>query len=214
MLPYVDGKLSDRECAAVGAHLQRCPTCAGELAAVKRLCEVLDRDVARDVPGRVPSGLENATMRRIRAAEIAVPDDGAPRLRWVLPWATALAAAGLALYLTGGRDRTHPGAMRSEHELTAVTPEAPLAGVPPDHVPTQLAAKARRASAGGAMKGEASVEDGRAADGSSTDDVPVELRNTPGLFVDFPIIDELDKFEHYDSIWSVTNEHAGRPRGG
>jgi len=49
---------------------------------------------------------------------------------------------------------------------------------------------------------------------ATTDELPLELRDTPDLFVDFPIIDELDKFEHYDSIWSVTNEHAGRPRGG
>jgi hypothetical protein len=64
------------------------------------------------------------------------------------------------------------------------------------------------------MREEVPVDDGRDADGSSTDEAPVELRNTLDLFVDFPIIDELDKFEHYDSIWSVTNEHAGRPRGG
>jgi hypothetical protein len=152
-------------------------------------------------------------MRRIRAAEIAVADDGAPRLRWLLPWATALAAAGLALYLTGGRDRI-PDAMRSERELTAVIPEAPPKRAPSDRAPTQLAAKARRAVAGSIVKDEASVEVARTADGFSADEVPVELRNTPELFVDFSIIDELDKFENYDSIWSVTNEHAGRPRGG
>jgi anti-sigma factor RsiW len=208
MMPYVDGKLSGREYEAVGAHLQRCPTCGGELAAVRRLCEVLDRDVARDVPGVMPSGLETATMRRILAAEIAVADEGSPRLRWLLPWATALAAAGLALYLSGGRER-------ADRELTAVAPEVPLTVVPPDQAPTRLAAKPRRAaSAGSATREGAPVEDGRNADGSSTDEMPVELRNTLDLFVDFPIIDELDKFENYDSIWSVTNDHAGRPRGG
>ncbi len=223
MLPYVDGRLTDTEYAAVGAHLQRCPSCAGELAAVRRLCEMLDRGMARaDASGTVPTALENATMRRIRGVEAAAEEG--PRWRWLLPWATGLAAAGLALYLTyvtEGRDPTGPGAKRGEHEVAAVAPEAGLVVEPSDDGSATSATSAQLAAAPRRKKGVADPTKGEAALGgagearvSSTEELPTELRHTPDLFVDFPIIDELDKFEHYDSIWSVTNEHGGRPRGG
>jgi len=217
MLPYVDGRLSDREYAAVGAHLQHCPTCAGEVAAVRGLCELLDQDT----PEMVPRGLENATMRRIREGEAA--EEETQGRRWLLPLAAGLAAAGLAVYLsgggkrlTGGRDRLELASKRNEREVAATAPKGPSVAEPSEDVPggapAQFAGTARRAGAGGPA-GEVHPV-GRETRVAATDELPLELRDTLGLFVDFPIIDELDKFEHYDSIWSVTNEHAGRPRGG
>jgi hypothetical protein len=134
-----------------------------------------------------------------------------------------LAAAGLAVYLsgggerlTGGRDRAELASKRNERKVVAAAPEVSSAAEPskdvPSGAPAQFAGTARRAGAGGPAGEVPQV--GRESRVAATDELPLELRDTLGLFVDFPIIDELDKFEHYDSIWSVTNEHAGRPRGG
>ena len=218
LLAYVDGRLSDDEYAAVGGHLQGCPTCAAEIVATRRLCELLDRGAPE-----TPAGLENAVMRRIRAGEIV--EEAPPRLHWALPWAVGLAAAaGLAVYLGGGvdwlrgspegigGDRAPSGiASKSDgRQVSGATVAASSESSPSKGARTQVASTAGRVG-GSAEEAPPAGGEARVA---ATDDLPRELRDSPDLLVDFPIIDELDKFEHYDSIWAITNEHPGRPRGG
>jgi hypothetical protein len=216
----VDGKLSDREHAAVQIHLQRCPHCTDEIAVVRRLCEILDRGV----PETPTQSLEEATVRRIRTA--GEPEAEAARaaawgFRWLLPWAAGLAAVGLAVYLGGGRGiptgardqaerRKREMASAPPHISSAPSPAAANAG-PAENTRRALAA-ARRTDPGEAGAESPGVEgEARTA---AIDEPPGELRDTLDLFVDFPVIDELDKLEYYDSIRAVRDERAGRPRGG
>ena len=217
LLAYVDGRLSDDEYAAVGGHLQGCPTCAAEIVSTRKLCELLDRGTPE-----TPPGLENAVMRRIRTG--GVVEEAPPRLRWVLPWAVGLAAAGLAVYLGGGGEWLREGPERvagdgapsqiasksDARRATGATAAAPSGTGALEGTRTQVATTGGRA---GGSVGEAPPVGGEARM-AVTDDLPRELRDSPDLFVDFPIIDELDKFEHYDRIWAITNEHVGRSRGG
>jgi len=216
IMPFVDGKLDAGEQATVAAHVQGCPACGEEVAAARSLCNLLDRTPGGGAPA---ADVEDAIVRRIRAA--GQQEEVATRgwLRWLVPVTAGLCTAGLAVYLTvgdGSPERAtgphgretaatldHPRASRERAERAERTAGDPIAG--------RAQTAGRPAAAPGS---EDAAEQEAAPTLMAADDPPVELRDTLDLFVDFPIIDELDKFEHYDAIWSVTNEHSGRTRGG
>jgi anti-sigma factor RsiW len=82
---YHDGELSPAERADVEAHLRDCPSCAAELAAIRRMSAAL-----ADAPAREPS---HEQLLRLARSVRAEPSDARMLLR--LLRATAVAAAVL-----------------------------------------------------------------------------------------------------------------------
>jgi hypothetical protein len=180
------------------------------VAAARSLCDLLDR---APVGGPPPADVEDAVVRRIRR-EVQEEVAAGGWFRWLVPVTAGLCTAGLAVYLTLGEGAPERVTGPREGETAARLDHPPQAGREPA-MSGPIAAGARTdGGPAAAPSSEDTPERAAAPTLMAADDPPGELRDALDLFVDFPIIDELDKFEHYDAIWSVTNEHSGRTRGG
>lgn len=202
LVAYVDDKLGTRGQRKVAAHLDGCPTCAADVQAVRKLHAVFDASAV----AAVPEGLEAEVMRGVRAM---VPEAaGSDWLRWFVPLTAGACAVGIAVFLAG-RTNGPPEVAQEARQIAGAAaprvvvdvPEEP--GVPPPPARTELAQRAHphgTKQAIGSAPGE---------------ELPSELRDALDLFVDYPIIFDLEKFEHYDSIWANTEEgKAGTTRDG
>jgi hypothetical protein len=180
------GELSPRRVERLGRHVERCEGCRREqvaYAALERALGLLP--MAAELPPR----LEQDTLRRARvAADDADPGEARRVGRWLLVGAPALAAtAVLGLALHGGLppDTTPP-----EPAKTVASPAqkpAVVAKVAPGESPRPAAS-------------QAGTRKRRAVPG----DPPPELAARPDLFVNLPMLRNLDKLQHYEAIQTTT----------
>ncbi len=197
MTAGVDGELTARRRQALDRHVDGCERCRRDRRASEALARALDA-----LPGvsEVPAHLEQATLRALRLA--AAADDAPPERpwgRWLgigVPLAAATAATVLAVGLWG-REAPLPTATRVARPAPA--PEAPK--------PVQVARPA-------APKPVAPAAEPKAAEPQTQTvarivpptEPPPELADRPDLFVDLPILRNMEKLEHYDSIQTTTGE--------
>lgn len=90
---YLDGELAAPEAGQLRAHLDRCPTCRGELDSLRRAAEAV-----KDLPPlKAPAGLREKVMAGVRAEETADAPRMSPWRAWWPVAATVLIAAVIML---------------------------------------------------------------------------------------------------------------------
>lgn len=182
---------------ALARHLEGCEGCRRERTAYA----ALDRALALlPLEAAVPVALERDVARRVRAAAV----DAAPaphRVPWWVGVPALAGAAVLALAVRGATLRTDvpsPDASATRHLLAAAPPAARPATPSAAHPrPAEGAAKRRRPPA------------------VVPSDPPPELTARPDLFVDLPILRNLERLEHFESIQTTTveDQDGGRSNG-
>lgn len=200
LLAALDGEITVAEREALDAHLSGCETCRAAAGETARLHHAL-----RALPGAVavPAGLEQATLRRVRA--VLVDEDAAPGVgfgtRWSGWWmATPLAAAlaGVIIWrvLPGG---DAPGPSEVAALRPVPTSERVAAALPP----AEPVAPAARVAAPAAPSAQGDV----AAP-------PPQVAEALDLFLEMPILENMEKLQNFDSIRTVDGGEDGPAKGG
>jgi anti-sigma factor RsiW len=180
----VDDELAPRRRRALDRHLAGCEVCRRELGATERLLGMLD---ALPMEAEVSVDLEQATLRRVRLLA-ADESEKAERTRWTrwlpLP-AFAVATAAVTVLAIG--------VMRYAGE-TSVPASIPSAPVTPDRVASATTPPAPKPSArtGAPRMTEPPAE------------LPPKLAAAPDLFMDLPILRNMEKLEHFEAIQTTT----------
>ena len=186
------GELSPGRMERLGRHVERCEGCRREqvaYAALDRALGVLPMTAA------MPPRLAQDTLRHVRVAAAEDDPRDARRVgRWVLVTAPALVAtAALVLTLRTG---TPPGAgapaARAKPGGTTASKPAP---------PAQLAQRDARPAA----PSQAAPRRRRTVPVVPSDPPP-ELAARPDLFVNLPMLRNLEKLQHYDAIQTTTGD--------
>lgn len=198
------GELTAVRAGRLAQHLERCEGCRHEQAAYA----ALDRALGQlPLAAALPARLEQDTLRRVRLA--AADDPPGPRRagRWIGVAVPALAAAG-ALVLAVQAPEAPPPAGRLA-AAPAVKPgaatRAPVQdprsqAAPRDPVPAPAARPAVRK---------------RRTQPVVPSEPPPELAARPDLFINLPLLRNLEKLEHYDSIRTTTVDgHQGNQSNG
>jgi len=185
MAAAVDGELAPRRRRALDRHLAACATCREELTATERMLAVLE---ALPMEAPVSVALEQATLRRVRLAAADEAERG-PAVRWrtwlPLP-AFAVATAAVVVLAIGIVQRT------------GQVP-APVPAVRPSGTAAQPVAKAPVAES---PKAPLPAEP------------PPKLAEAPDLFMDLPILRNMDKLRHFEAIETTTlDDEPGTPDG-
>ena len=166
---------------ALERHLEGCEGCRQErtaYAALDRALGLLPMESA------VPGGLEQAVARRVRTVDAA---PAARRVPWWLGVPALAGAAVLALAVRGtglrtvGPSATGPG---QDQMMIAVLPT-----VDPATDPHRVQRALRRRPPGGVPS-----------------EPPPDLTARPDLFVDLPMLRNLDRLEHFEAIQTTTLE--------
>ena len=186
MTAAVDGELSPRRRRALDGHLAACAACRRELAVTERMLTALE---GLPMEAAVSARLEQATLRRVRLAA-ADEAERAPASRWTrwlpLP-AFALATAAVLVLAIGIVRRTGevPGAPAVRPAPKVEARDAAQAPRPPRRIAKALPAEP-----------------------------PAKLAEAPDLFVDMPIIRNLDKMTHFEAIQTTTlDDEPATPDG-
>ncbi len=215
LVPYLDGQLNPRRHRAVERHVDGCGDCAEDARLIRRLYGLLD---APALP-RVPPQLEARLMERIRTSEAEAPPERA--WWWAVPVTLAAGIAGLAAGVALERVLlSQPPVVRRGPEQVLVSPQASvdtgaaIAAVAAD--PETLASLP--ASPVGTPDTdpfpEHSAQPRETLAAGPTDALPGHLRDALNLFVDYPIIRNLEKFEHYETIEAARSRAVEGTRGG
>lgn len=178
-----DGELGARRRRALDRHLVRCGACRAEQVAVDGVLAMLDRlPMDADVPAR----LEHDVMRRVRALATESDVRGTTVSGWLRALTPPLAAGavivGTVLGVRGTIDRT-----------PTVRPAAPIAVAAGTERP---AAESRSESTSAARRAKTRIPDYP----------PAELASRPDLFVDLPMLRDMDKLQHFDTIATMEDD--------
>lgn len=194
MTAALDGELSPRQERAFEAHRADCVDCRDELALTERMLSALE---TLPMETEVPVLLEQETLRRVRI-EAAEEVERAEASRW---WtrlrvpAVALTALAALLFVVV----SHEG---NDERKTEVA-RAPVAAVKPAQERVARAAEDRvPAAPAPAAKTEAAPQVPMGP--------PPELAARPDLFMELPILRNMEKLEHFEQIETTTVE--GQPR--
>jgi anti-sigma factor RsiW len=203
LAPYLDGRLDPKRESAVAAHLKGCRRCAVASEELRQLNALLDRQPETELPAQ----FEANVLRRIRTAD-AEAQSVAESRGWIWPLTAAACTAGLAMYL--GWDAFLGDSRMEDPRRVALAPRPDQAPKAPVAVPGT--APPVIANAGVDQGGEAPEEEQRAAEKTlqaeglqRAEDLlgePPELLDQLDLFVDLPIIEDLERLENYESIWA------------
>lgn len=180
MTAAVDGELSAGRRAALDRHLVRCTTCRAEYAATGRMLRALDLLPTASV---VPDAVERATLRRVHA--LAAEEAERAGTGWWRGWfalpAVAIATAAVITFAVG---------------ITRRTDEVPA-------VPSRVASTPPRERVAKATP-PAFPDAARRAPSEPASPPPAALAQAPDLFVDLPMLRNLDKLRHFEAIQTTT----------
>jgi hypothetical protein len=185
-----DRELSERQQRALDRHLAECGACRAEQVSLEGVLSALDAlEPAREVPAR----LEADVFRQVRGLAAG----GAPA--WTLPqWlrrgVPAMAAMAVVALAVVGVRSSEIAVPTARTNVTVA--ERPRVATP---APAQAVAKA---------EADAPVVARRAKPRAPVDP-PEELASRPDLFVDLPMLRELDKMQHFDSIATMEDADGG-----
>jgi anti-sigma factor RsiW len=186
MTTAVDAELGDRRRRGLERHLAGCAPCAQEMTTTRALLDAVS-GLGSERP--VSVALEQATLRRVRL--LAAEEDEAPRIRWwrlPLP-AVALAGAAVLVLAVG---------------LWRMTTDAPSVATPAHH--EQASARVAAAPAPDAVRTVA-------RHGAPPSEPPPELAAAPDLFMDMPILKNIERLDHFEAIRTTTLDDAPGPDG-
>jgi hypothetical protein len=198
MTATVDDELSPRHQRALEAHLGGCAACRDELAATERMLAAL---AALPMEAEVPVPLEQETLRRVRIAAAEEAEQIAASRWWTRLRVPAVAITGLAalvLVIVGQNEvgrQAEPDAARTA--ATADSAEPKLARQRKD-APAEVVAEAPAPTAVAQAPEE------------SPEEPPPALTARPDLFMELPILRNMEKLEHFEQIETTTLD--GRPR--
>jgi anti-sigma factor RsiW len=200
MTTAVDAELSPWRRRGLERHLAGCTGCAAEMTATQRLLQAVTGLVGG---AEVPSALEQATLRRVRqlAAEEAEPASSPPWWRLPVPAVAAVAGAAV-LALAVGLWRSAPVPTNTTPERLASREDA--------------AAEPRGIAASPAVRAPVpAAERGARPRSEPPPEPPPELAAAPDLFMDMPLLKNLEKVEHFESIHTTTlDSDGGEPSNG
>jgi anti-sigma factor RsiW len=179
MAAAVDGEVSPRRRRALDGHLASCAACRGELAATERMLTALE---ALPMEAPVSASLEQATLRRVRLAA-ADEAERAPGSRWkaTLPFPVFALATVAVLVLA-------VGIVWRAGEVAG--PAGPAARPTPKPVAEAAAPRPKGAP--------------RVAAAPPPSEPPAKLAEVPDLFMDLPILRNMDKLRHFEAIQTTT----------
>ncbi len=179
----VDGEVVARRRRAFDRHLADCAGCRRELEETRRVLALV-----ADLPDHadVPPALEQETLRRVRRLAAEERERSGTRAR---PWwavlgvpAVAIATTAVVMLAVGvWRTGSAPDGIGAAPSRTAANSHAaaPSRAVARRETPTRLAKVAPA-------------------------EPPPELAADPDLFVDLPILRNMDKLQHFDAIRTTT----------
>ena len=195
MVAAVDGELAPRRRRMLEDHVGSCPACRRDLAGTG---EVLERVAGLAAQCEVPSRLEQATLRRVRLLAAADEERSAARGWWAGLRAPALALATaavaiVAVALTRGAGDRQPITSRAldQHRVAAQAPAR--------EKPRMIASSERRAP--------------KAAENLPVEP-PAELAAAPDLFIELPILRNMEKLEHFEAIGTTSLDDGGEQSNG
>jgi hypothetical protein len=188
------GELSGRRSQRLTKHMDGCAGCRREWEAYTALDRVLG---SLPLEAVLPPRLEQVTLRHARRAEAEATKS---RRRWVGVAVPALAAT--AVLVVAARLSLQD----TEPAPPAPAPAAPTRAVtaPAARVPARVA---ERAPAPAPSPAPASPQRRRVARGVPSEPPP-ELAARPDLFINLPLLRNLDKVQHYEAIQTIAVDGA------
>jgi len=210
MMDVVAAKLPQRRAVALRGHLDACPACREELRRTEALESALK---ALAVAPPIPPRVEAETLRRVRElrAQPAATPGGLRSWRWIAVGVPACATAMLVLLVARGLEQESVGARHARVVPSTAAP--PTTDLPQPG--TQRGARQRPAASQLARQERPDRGPVVAAPATATRgrEVPDELLARPDLFVDLPLLTQMEKLEHFEAIVSVAPESAEQPNG-
>jgi anti-sigma factor RsiW len=185
MTAAVDGELAARDRHALDGHLAGCDACRRELSSTERMLHML---AALPMDAAVSERLEQTTLRRVRVAAHEEPERG--RLLW-LGWripAVVLATAAVVVLAVG--ITLHLGE----------APAPPVVVAPRGTPAGERVARAEQARPPRVARRKAA----RTVEPPA--EPPAELAAAPDLFMNLPILKNMERLEHFEAIRMTTLE--------
>jgi anti-sigma factor RsiW len=182
------GELSSARAGRLAQHVERCEGCRRERAAYTALDRALD---ALPLAAPLPPRLEQDTLRRIRlaGAEEAPAGGGLWRWRWLRVAAPALAGAVVLVLAVRA---TEPPAEPIHAKSPAVSGASRQAAVP---------SASRQAAA---VPAPAQTAGHRRVAERVPSQPPPDLAARPDLFINLPVLRNMEKLQHYEAIQTTT----------
>ena len=194
ILAALDGELGTAERESLNAHLSDCEACRAAADETTRLHRALaGMPQATDLP----VGLETATLRRVRGV-LAMEGSGRAGFETGLWW---WLAAPLAATLAG----------------VLVWRSLPGDGPPASEFVTAEQASRERLATGGAPDRAAEQVASRAAEGGHASEAaapPPRVAETLDLFLEMPILENMEKLQNFDAIRTVDLGEGAGTEGG
>lgn len=185
------GELSPGRVRQLTQHIERCEGCRRERTAYAALDRLLDA-----LPPEAPLSprFEQDTLRRVRLAADDVPER-AGLWRWLSVGAPALAGAAVLLLA-----------------VRAVVPPTEPGSTPTRGKPLAASGTSRSAAPAPAT-GTTTAR--RRASGNVPSEPPPELAAHPDLFVNLPVLRNMEKLQHYEAIQTTTldEQHDAQSSG-
>ena len=177
----VDGELTPERRRELDDHVAGCAECRTELRATETLFGALG---SLPQEAEVPGLVEAATLRRMRIAAAEEREHGSRRWGWLSAPVLAATAVTVLALVVGTRERPGPGPAPAP---AVDAPHAQQTARVPDPAP--------------APKREAAAV--AVADSAPPSEPPPDLAAAPELFMNLPIIRNMEKLEHFEAISMV-----------
>jgi anti-sigma factor RsiW len=182
IIAATDGELSGWRRSSLDRHLAGCEACRAERATTERLLRTLD---AMPVDATMPARLEQEVLRRVRHAATEPPASSA-WLAWLGPVPSLVATAVVAVVAFVSIRGAEPPIVAAP---TKPSGAAVARATPP--APPHAAVASRNQP--------------------TPSDPPPALAAQLDLFVDMPVVRNLDKLKHFDAIATMDVDDGTQP---